>query len=165
VTILRDDGGDLSLVGSCGNTAERQNMVTVELEKETKYIVVPTSGGCKFKQQTVLSSGTTAGLARDCVVFAHGEAELTWASYVCSKPIYDKAVELALLGGTANDIVEDALQMLSLRGGNAGVAFAALNSSTSKVRLTTDFATDSVNIFSHRGNLINSVIIPPGDGI
>ena len=169
VTVLQVDKGEYSLVGTCGNTAERQNMASFDAVCGKEYIVVPTTGCAKFKQfslqSTTNNSSSVGNLTQSAVIHVNCEAEVSLSPYITknTRSIYNKAMELALLGGYCIDIVEDAMQMYSLRGGNAGISYGAYNSSTNSIRLTTDFATDSVNIFSNRGSLVSSVVIAPGN--
>lgn len=163
VTVLEVDNGSYVLAATCGNTAERQNMVSFDAKGGKEYIVVPTTGCAKFKQFSQYNNSAPS-LGRQVVIHVNCEVEVSLSSYSAQDPSFlrKKAVELALLGGYCIDIVEDAMQMYSLKGGNAGISFGAYNSSASSIRLTTDFATDSVNIFSHKGSLVNSVVISPG---
>ena len=162
-TVLEETNGSYVLIGTCGNTAERQNMVSFDAHSGREYVVVPTTGCAKFKQFQSNSSSPDI-ISRWAVIHVSSEAEVSLAEHFAIDQITlrNKAMELALLGGDCIDIVEDAMQMYSLKGGNAGISFGAYNSSSSSIRLTTDFATDSVNIFSHKGSLVNSVVISPG---
>ena len=142
-------------------------MLTANLRKGETYIVVPTSTGCKFKQYATAatsSSSNSESTSRDVVLYIHSEEALRLEEFKGnSRRVVDKAFELAIRGGGfITDIVEDAIQMYSLRGGNAGISYAAENTCRAPIRLTTDFAQESVNICSHRGSLVNSFIIAPG---
>lgn len=168
ITVLTEEDGQPILVNSCGNTAERQNMVYASMKANTTYTILVTTTGCRLKQflsNLPYASDDDASLrTRKCMLYIHSEAPITLTQQALpnDSSLMDKGLELAVLGGACMDIVEDALQMYSLKGGLNGISYAALNISESTVRLTTDFGAESVNVCSHRGKLVSSVVILPG---
>lgn len=155
----------MQLVGSSGNSVERQNMVTVNLLKGETYVVVPTSTGGKFKQhlRSVKGNGPQpADYIRNACLVVHCDAEFEMESIDFDTEAYTAALELPILAGKSVDVVPDKVVIYSFKSGCAGVSYAAKNISRRSVLLNIDFAHQGQDIVSHKDSLYTSEKLKPG---
>ena len=153
------------LVGSSGNSVERQNMISVNLLKGETYIVVPTSTGGKFKQHVSAQKGNgpqPADYIRTACLAVQSEADFEMETLDYDAEVYAAAIELPILSGKSVDVVPEKIIIYSFKSGCAGVSYAAKNISRRSVLLNIDFAHQGQDIITDKDSLYTSEKLRPG---
>lgn len=170
VTIMRQESdGSLAYVASSGNSVERQNQIGVHSLPKGKYVVIPTSTGCKVEQfrEKKLNKGLTiqaSDLARTATLVIHCTSTFGIREITFHADTYESAMDLPVINeGSEMDLFGDGSVMLYTRkSAYAGLSYVARNQTErDAIVLSMDFA-GSENIISHRGKLVADIAIPPG---
>lgn len=165
VTILKKgENGELVFIASCGNSAERQNMVSANIEKDETYIVIPTSTGCKFLHFIGRDTVTVAleELSRSVVVVIQSETSFDLERTEYDPEVYITGIALPIFSGKTFYAVPDKVVIYSLKGGNAGISYAAKNISKKPIQLKIDFAHEGQEVITHKDSLLTCEKLMPG---
>lgn len=154
------------LVGSSGNSSERQSTLSIDLLKEETYFVIPTSTGSKLKAYIKEVGNTDSCLMpdgmRDASLTVYCETSFDLEQAEFDVKIHDAAILMPILAGKTINAVQDRVVIYALRGGCAGVSYAAKNISRKPLLLSIDFAHSGEPIVTHKDSLFTSEKLLPG---
>jgi len=99
--------------------------------------------------------------ARSVILAIHSNSDFDMVPFAFDATIYEEAIELPVVKyGEVMSFADGNVKMYSHKGGLYGISFAVQNLYPFPVCFILD-CTGSLNVISHRGNLVASLVIPP----
>lgn len=154
------------MVGCKWISVERTSVLQIDARKGVTYIILPISSGCKFKQylfnlkafpppaEEVVRSAVLKVFAEDIFIMKPREFD---------RKLYETAVMLSILSGRAMKTANNQVELYYVKGGSAGVSYAAKNCIDRPVQLNIDFEDGTGEMISHKGTLKTAELLDPGE--
>ena len=173
-TILKETSvkGEYKFIGSSGNAVDRQHQleITKGVISSGTYLLFPTSTGCKIENERkeLAKKGknvTPDDVTRPAMISVHCDKLFLIQEVPFDARAYEQAVKMPVMAqGEQTDLFNDGSVILyTLKSGYNGNSYVAENKKTDMyAKLEMDFSKSS-NIVTEDGDLVASVLIPPGE--
>ena len=156
-------------IGSSGNSINRQNQLFIQnLKIGNKYLIIPTSTGCKMKQymNECIENNILYELKRNCVLSIHSISQYFINKIDFQSKILEESIELPILNDGHTQVLIDSIEnnekviLYSYHSNNSDIiSYLVNNQSFNKIlRINMNFI-NSQNIITNCDSLINNEII------
>lgn len=154
------------MVGCKWISVERTSVLHLDVQKGVTYFILPISSGCKFKQYLFnlkLFPPPAEEVVRSAVLKVFSEEIFIIKPREFDRKLYETAVMLSILSGRAIKTANGQVELYYIKGGCAGVSYAAKNCIDRPVQLNIDFEDGSGEMISHKGTLKSAELLEPGE--